>query len=133
MPVSQGVAMAENPEGPYEKSPLNPVVVGGHEAIFWPHGTGVACLVVQGPEAGTIQYAPDAINFYVMATVDDWPEAAGLYRPGCFADILERPGEGASWGLCHVLRYGPDSFWPSLVRVDFVKKQHQFKAKFHRQ
>jgi glycosyl hydrolase family 43 len=132
VPISQGVAIADRPEGPYVKSPLNPVVVAGHESIFWPHGTGVACLMVQGPEAGTIQYAPDGVNFYVMATVDEWPEAAGLYRPGCFADILKRPGEGATWGICHMLRYGKNNFWPGLERVDFVKKKHDFKPKFHR-
>jgi hypothetical protein len=123
LPLAQGVAIADKPEGPYIKSPLNPIVCAGHESVFWPHGTGVACLMIQGPEAATIQYARDGLNFYVMSHIDDLPLAAGVYRPGRFADIVNSPGEGISWGLCHRPRgVEKDDWWPCLMRFDCVKK-----------
>ena len=121
LPIAQGVAIADKPEGPYLKSPLNPVIGAGHESIFWPHGTGVASLIIQGPEAGTIQYAPDGLNFYIMAHVDNWPVAAGVYREGNFADIKEKPSKGITWGIFHEVRHEKTRF-PYLIRFDAVKR-----------
>jgi len=42
---AQGVATAEHPAGPFEKSPLNPVLNSGHETCLWPYNTGIVALV----------------------------------------------------------------------------------------
>jgi hypothetical protein len=79
---STGVAIAEQPEGPFIKSPLNPVLNSGHEVVVWPYKTGVAALVTaNGPEKNTVQYAEDGLNFEVQANVVMPPDAAGLYVP----------------------------------------------------
>ncbi len=108
-----GVAIADHPEGPYEKHPLNPITNSGHEVWVWPWKTGVAAMVDwAGPEKGSIQYAEDGLNFEVMATLEDIPPAGGAYIPDKFTDTKD--GKGFSWGLCH---YGR-SDWNFLVRFD---------------
>jgi hypothetical protein len=97
-----GVAIAKHPEGPYRRSPYNPATKSGHETLVWPHRGGIAALLTSdGPEKGTIQYAPDGINFEIMAyagRAEALPHAAGPFRtdtpdPG--------PHEGIRWRLCH--------------------------------
>jgi beta-xylosidase len=96
-----GVAKAEDPLGPYFKSPLNPVTNSGHEVMVWPYDGGVAGLLIRcGPEKNTIQYAPDGLNFEIKATVIDPPRAPGAYRVA--PDENTEPLAGLSWGLSHI-------------------------------
>jgi hypothetical protein len=102
--VKWGVAIADHPTGPFIKSEFNPVTNTGHEVMVWTYGTGVAILQHQdGPEAKTIQFAEDGVNFEIMGSAIDMPEAAGLYRP---ADPDNNtPHAGVDWGLSHVLKW----------------------------
>lgn len=40
--VGHGLAIAEDPLGPYKKHYLNPVMQSGHETTYWPYKGGVA-------------------------------------------------------------------------------------------
>ena len=49
--------------------------------MVWPYKNGIAILQHQdGPEARSIQFAADGLNFQIMGMVNNIPEAAGLYR-----------------------------------------------------
>ena len=85
--------------GPYVKSEYNPVTNSGHEVCVWPYKGGIAALLTtDGPEKNTFQYAPDRINFEIMAVLKGAPEAIGLYR-GEDPDV--HPLASLRWGLCH--------------------------------
>ena len=87
------------PEGPYIKSPYNPITTTGHEVCIWPYQEGMALLhTLDGPEANTLQWAPDGINFELMARVTRPPEAPALYRP---SNSKENSIAVIRWGLCH--------------------------------
>ncbi len=99
-----GVAIADDPLGPYEKSPLNPVTNSGHEVMVWNYAGGVGALLTRcGPEKNTIQFAADGINFDIQSTIIAPPQATGALR------VDERdnaePLSGLSWGLSHVATY----------------------------
>ncbi len=98
-----GVAVSENPEGPYIKSEYNPVLIGGHECIVWPYRRGVCAFLSEGPEAKSIQFAEDGINFYPVKHGLKKPEAGGVFRSSNFVDTDSLPGKGITWGLMHVL------------------------------
>jgi hypothetical protein len=67
----QGLAMADNPLGPFEKHPLNPVISSGHETSLFPFKEGIAALVYKdGPEHNTIQYAEDGVNFSIASITE---------------------------------------------------------------
>jgi len=113
-----GVAVADHPEGPYEKHPLNPVTNSGHEVWVWPWKTGIAAILDwAGPEKGTVQYTEDGVNFEVMASLEDIPPGGGAYIGDKFTDPAN--GQGFNWGLCH---YGR-SDWNFLLRFDCDLKQ----------
>ena len=98
---AQGVAIADDPGGPFAKSPLNPITNSGHETCLWPFREGVAALLTRdGPEKNTIQYAPDGLNFEMRALVLMPPYAAGPFVPDAFADSGD--GRGITWGLSHI-------------------------------
>ena len=108
-----GLAIADQPEGPYVKSPYNPVTNSGHEIWVFPWKTGVAAIVDwAGPEKGTIQYSENGIDFEVVTALEDIPPAGGAYIADKFLDT--KNGQGFDWGLCH---YGR-SDWTFLVRFD---------------
>ena len=123
-----GVAVADNPEGPYVKSDLNPITNSGHEVWVWPWKNGIAAIVDwAGPEKSTVQYTEDGVNFEVMSTLEDVPPAGGAY----IADKFDDPenGQGFTWGLSH---YGR-SQWTFLVRFDTqlqqgIKKDFSWKT-----
>lgn len=97
--TKMGVAIADKPEGPYVKSPLNPLIKSGHEVVVWPHGEGIAALVTwAGPDKDTIQYAPDGLHFSLKARVENPPRASGSYRPDAFDNTTN--GQGITWGIC---------------------------------
>jgi len=98
---AQGVAMADNPLGPFTKSPLNPVINSGHEASVFPWKDGVAAIVsIDGPEKNTIQYSPDGENFDVVANIQMAPVAPGPFIPDVYSSNGD--GRGFTWGLSHV-------------------------------
>ena len=97
--IGWGVAQADDPAGPFTKSPLNPVTNSGHETCLFPYGEGVAAICGHdGPEKDSIQYAADGLNFEVVAHVVLPPPAGGPFAPDSYADT--RAGRGISWGLC---------------------------------
>jgi hypothetical protein len=97
---AQGVAIADSPEGPFYKSPLNPVINSGHETALYPYGNGVAAIISRdGPEKNTVQYAEDGLNFQVMSHISLPPLAPGIYCEEAFAD--DGNGQGITWGLSH--------------------------------
>ncbi len=97
--IRQGVAIADKPEGPYVKSPYNPISNSGHEICVWPYNEGIAMLVTtDGPEKNTIQWAPDGINFEIMSSIPGAPHAIGINRT---AENEKEPTEALRWGLTH--------------------------------
>ena len=110
--ICWGVAIADQPEGPYVKSPYNPVTNSGHEVCVWHYDGGIAALLTtDGPEKNTIQWAPDGINFEIQAVIKGAPEACGLFRG---SDSEESPLAGLGWGLCHI-----------------VSRTHGYMARYH--
>ncbi|SNR31419.1 Glycosyl hydrolases family 43 [Lutibacter agarilyticus] len=97
----QGVATADNPLGPFTKSPLNPVLNSGHETTLFPFKTGIAALTIRdGNEHYTIQYAEDGVNFEIAAIVSDlMPNAGGPFIPDAFTNTKD--GRGITWGISH--------------------------------
>ena len=102
--IRHGVAIADNPRGPYIKSPYNPISNSGHEVCVWPYNGGIASLITtDGPERNTIQWSPDGINFEIMSHIQGAPHAIGLNRS---ADNEKEPTEILRWGLTHQYRTG---------------------------
>ncbi|MEH6605511.1 MAG: family 43 glycosylhydrolase [Pseudomonadales bacterium] len=113
---SGGLAIAENPEGPFVKSPINPVLNSGHEVVLWPYKEGVAALVTaNGPEKNTIQWSPDGQNFEIKANIVLPPDAAGPYVPDAFTNTKD--GKGITWGLSHISQ-SKEKPWPHLIRFE---------------
>lgn len=99
-----GVAIADDPLGPYQKSPLNPITNSGHEVMVWNYAGGVGALLTRcGPEKNTIQFAADGINFQVQSAIISPPQAAGALRIDESQNTA--PLAGLSWGLSHVTTY----------------------------
>lgn len=112
--IKWGVAIADRPEGPYRRSELNPVTNSGHEVCVWPYQGGVAALLTtDGPEKNTLQWAPDGLNFEIMAVIRRTPQALGLYRT---PEHEKGPLEGLRWGLSHVV--GRDFGYLERFEVD---------------
>ncbi|MEM9327437.1 MAG: family 43 glycosylhydrolase [Bacteroidota bacterium] len=97
--IRHGVAIADNPLGPYVKSPYNPTTNSGHEVCVWPYHGGIASLITtDGPERNTIQWSDDGINFYIQSSIKDPPHAIGLNRS---FDLDREPFAVFEWGLTH--------------------------------
>ncbi|MGC6432016.1 MAG: glycoside hydrolase family 117 protein [Jejuia sp.] len=130
----QGLAIAEDPLGPFVKHPLNPVINSGHETTLFPFKEGVAAIVQRdGQEHNTIQYAKDWVNFDIAAITELLPVAAGPYVPDAFSDTKD--GRGITWGISHIINAGGD--WKSnhtiLLRFDCDLSQdiHDDDMKHH--
>ncbi|EMI42313.1 family 43 glycosylhydrolase [Rhodopirellula sp. SWK7] len=98
--TQMGLAIAENPEGPYIKHEANPVIPGNHAVLAWPQGNGVAAMIgTTGPAdiINTIQYAEDGIHFAKTHDVVDGPRAGGAFRPEAFTDT--DTGGPIKWGV----------------------------------
>ncbi|MEQ9289694.1 MAG: family 43 glycosylhydrolase [Cyclobacteriaceae bacterium] len=114
-----GLAVSDNPLGPFTKHPLNPLVNSGHETTLFPFKEGVAAFAIRdGNESNTIQYAKDWVNFEIASSVELMPDAAGPFVPDAFSDTKD--GRGITWGLSHFAR--PHGDWKRnhviLVRFD---------------
>lgn len=98
--VGNGLAIADNPLGPFTKHPLNPVLNSSHESTVFRFGKGIAAFAIRnGIEANTIQYSEDGVNFEIAAVTALMPVGAGPYIPDIF--ISEGDGQGFTWGLSH--------------------------------
>jgi hypothetical protein len=96
----QGLAIADDPLGPFKKHPLNPVLNSGHEIALFPFMEGVAVLMIRdGPEHFTIQYAEDWVNFEIASITELMPTGPGFFVPDAFTDT--KYGRGVTWGLAH--------------------------------
>ena len=97
--IRHGVAIADNPLGPYVKSPYNPISNSGHEICVWNYNGGVTSLITtDGPEKNTIQWSPDGINFEIKSVIKGAPHAIGLNRS---LDPEKDPLAALEWGLTH--------------------------------
>tara|TARA_R110002072_G_scaffold81897_1_gene187220 strand:+ start:94413 stop:95591 length:1179 start_codon:yes stop_codon:yes gene_type:complete len=109
--IRHGVAIADNPQGPYVKSEFNPISNSGHEICVWPYDGGIASLITtDGPEKNTIQWSPDGVNFEIMSSIKGAPHAIGLNRT---ADTEKEPTEILRWGLSHIYN---NSDYQSIMR-----------------
>lgn len=103
--VGGGLAIAEDPLGPFEKHPLNPVTSSGHEVSLFPFKEGVAAITIKdGNEHFTIQYAKDWVNFEIASICELVPIAPGPFIPDAFTDT--QYGRGITWGLSHFINAG---------------------------
>lgn len=116
--IGGGVAYATDPLGPFEKSPLNPVLNSGHETCVFPFMEGIAAIIsLNGPEKNTVQYAADGVNFEVASHIVMPPIAPGPYVADAFTNTDN--GKGITWGLSHVSVGGIGSMASSmLLRFD---------------
>jgi hypothetical protein len=97
--IRHGVAIANNPQGPYIKSKYNPISNSGHEICVWHYNNGIASLITtDGPERNTIQWAPDGINFEIQSSIKGAPHAIGLNRS---LNTEKEPLSTFEWGLTH--------------------------------
>ncbi len=100
----QGLAIADNPLGPFKKHPLNPVITSGHETTLFPYKSGIAALVIKdGNEHNTIQFAEDGVNFKIAAITELMPKAGGPFIPDVFENTKD--GRGITWGISHLTNY----------------------------
>ena len=115
--IKWGVAIADHPEGPYVKSEYNPITNSGHEVCVWHYKGGIALMnTADGPEAYTLQWSPDGINFELMSQVEDPPEAPGMFR---ISNPGNDPLDGIRWGLSHTNGKGPwKKTWNYILRFD---------------
>lgn len=103
--VGGGLAIAENPLGPFEKHALNPLTSSGHEVSLFPFQEGVAAITVKdGTEHYTIQYAKDWVNFEIASICELVPISPGPYVADAFTNTTN--GRGISWGLSHFVNAG---------------------------
>ncbi|MCF7568231.1 family 43 glycosylhydrolase [Sabulilitoribacter arenilitoris] len=121
--TKMGVAIANQPEGPYEKHTENPITNGGHEVMVWPHKEGVMTLLSShGTEGRTLQYAKDGINFYVIGSFDNkYPKAPGYFRFDDFEGEKEEK-ENITWGISMFYGDRANNIWPYLMRYDIEIK-----------
>lgn len=97
--TKMGVAIADNPEGPYVKYEGNPIIPGNHAVLVWPQGNGVAAMIdgTGPPELiRSILYSEDGFYFKKMYKIQG-SSAAGAYRSDHFlgSDDAKR----ISWGV----------------------------------
>ena len=103
--IRHGVAIADNPMGPYVKSPYNPISNSGHEICVWPFNGGVGALITtDGPEKNTIQQSPDGINFEIKSSIKGAPHAIVINRDLEGSD--SEPFKIFEWGLTHEYKTG---------------------------
>lgn len=106
--TKMGVAIAERPEGPYQKHEGS-ILDHSHEVLIWLKDGGVASLASIN---SSINFASDGINFApLQQDLTNIPTAPGLYRPHLENGhpAKETPGWGISMkqakGEAYLLRY----------------------------
>ncbi|MGY6648199.1 glycoside hydrolase family 117 protein [Wenyingzhuangia sp. IMCC45574] len=112
--VGHGLAMADDPLGPYTKHPLNPVNTSGHETTYFPYKEGIASIIYKdGNDRETVQYAADGVNFKIMSKISLVPIAGGPYTPDAFTDTKD--GRGITWGFSHFINAGSKGKQYSII------------------
>ncbi len=113
---STGLAIADDPLGPFVKYEHNPVMSSGHETQMFRFKKGIAAILAKdGHEANTIQYSEDGKNFGIASICDNVPVACGVYDPDAFTGVEE--AKGITWGISHVHVWGPNKH-TILLRYD---------------
>jgi beta-xylosidase len=126
-----GVAIADNPQGPFVKHEMNPLI-GGHTVCVWPHREGVAALVDDaGPERHTVQWSPDGLHFQRAAKIESGVHTGcGPYDPDAHANVSF--GHGITWGVAqergedgrmYIVRFEVDCLWPTIDNSIKVPKE----------
>jgi hypothetical protein len=129
--VAGGLAIADDPLGPFVKHPLNPVLNSGHEVGLFPFKEGVAALMVHdGTEHDTINYAKDWVNFEIASICESVPIAPGAFVADAFTDTTN--GQGITWGLSHFTNAGKNgvSQHSILARFDCDLSQQVHDPEF---
>jgi hypothetical protein len=109
--TQMGLAIADQPEGPYVKAHEGqPVLPGSHEVLIWKHGQGVAALA---SISRTFQFAPDGMQFRKVADLKNRPNAPGAFRRELTEPLVD--AGPIRWGIS--MRQGPH---PYLVRFQFA-------------
>ncbi len=119
--TKMGLAISENPQGPYIKVKENPIINGGHEVMVWPQGSGIAAMVTNhGPEEikNKVFYAEDGIHFRPTHKILNTPGGAGSYRSDAFTDSGN--GKPIEWGIHIVDTWQKKSALPYLERFDCI-------------
>jgi len=119
--TKMGVAISDNPTGPYKRYNGNPITEGGHEVMAWPAFGGVMTLLSNTGEEGekeTLQYAEDGTSFeYYTNIPSDYPHAPGIFRSDGFI-----PGENIDpsnlWGISMSYGNRSENIWPHLMRYE---------------
>lgn len=113
---STGLAIGDNPMGPFTKCKFNPVISSGHETQLFRFKEGVAAIMAKdGHENNTIQYSKDGIHFNVAAITSMMPIASGLYDPDAFTNTDY--AHGITWGISHYNIWGKHAH-SLLLRFD---------------
>ncbi|MFY0652460.1 MAG: glycoside hydrolase [Cyclobacteriaceae bacterium] len=103
--VGGGLVIGDDPLGPFEKHPLNPLTSSGHEVTMFPFKEGLAAIVAKdGNEHFTVQYAMDWVNFEIASICELVPVATGPFVPDAFTNTTN--GRGITWGMCHFINAG---------------------------
>lgn len=106
--TKMGVAIAEDPVGPFKKH-IEPLIDRGHEVLIWNFNRGIATLTSLNKK---IQYSSDGLNFSpIQDNLNNIPMAPGLYRPHLEDGnkMKEFPGWGIAMrqkkGLTYLVRF----------------------------
>ncbi len=106
--TKMGVAIASQPEGPYQKHGES-ILDESHEVLIWLQDGGIASLASIN---SSIEFAPDGETFTPLhQNLTNIPQAPGLYRPHLENGnpVIEIPGWGISMtgknGKVYLLRY----------------------------
>ncbi len=109
--TQMGLAIADQPEGPYQRVPEDPLVDGGHEVCVWPTSKGEASLHCNvGPQGDSMQFAADGLHFSKVMDIVP-PKAPGLLRADHFENNADME---LTWGVC----MREENCWPWLQRFD---------------
>ncbi len=120
--TQMGLAIADQPQGPYVRHKANPVIPGNHEVLVWPQGAGVAAMIgTTGPKeiTNSILYAEDGVHFSKTHHVIDGPWAGGAYRPEAFTQSGR--GEIPQWGVEIGRTTGNKGILPFIQRFDVAE------------
>ncbi len=109
--TKMGLAIAENPEGPYIRSQDDPVQDSGHEVCVYPSNGGILSLTTDtGPQGNSILFSEDGFNFKKIGDLVI-PQSLGPYRDD---DFINNASCNFNWGVCHADK----DERPYLLRVD---------------
>ena len=126
--TQMGVAIADQPQGPYIKHQSNPVIPGNHEVLVWPQGEGVAAMIgTTGPKEikKSILFSEDGIKFKKTHNVVKGPWAGGAYRPEAFTQSGN--GKLPRWGV-EIARVKKKGALPYIGRFDLPQETQEMSS-----